>query len=104
MYNFKPTSFDKFFENAKFNEESNILCFFSFIQYTEELLSNLSTTIELQRKNIDEIKRRWLYKLEILVGNISERFSAFFEHMGYAGEIQLNKGGSNEDDFTNYGI
>jgi len=74
------------------------------VKYTEDQLSNLIVSLEHQRKNIDEIKERWLHKLELLVGNISERFSAFFEHMGYAGEVRLNKGGTNEDDFTNYGL
>jgi chromosome segregation ATPase len=67
-------------------------------------LSTFSADIERNRRNIDEIKARWLEKLEALVDNISERFSAYFEHMDYAGEIRLNKGNNNEDDFTNYGL
>ena len=66
-------------------------------------MSNYSVDIENNRRNIEEIKARWLEKLEGLVEDISERFSAYFEHMNYAGEIRLNKGNDNEDDFTNYG-
>ena len=76
---------------------------FILFKITEQQVSEYKASIEAQRQNIDEIRQRWLQKLESLVSNISERFSAFFEHMGYAGEIQLNKGNKNEDDFTNYG-
>ena len=73
------------------------------VRHTENQLSDFSANIERNRQNIDEIKARWLEKLEELVADISERFSAYFEHMDYAGEIRLNKGNNNEDDFTNYG-
>ena len=73
------------------------------VQITENQLSTFSENIERNRQNIDEIKARWLEKLEGLVEDISERFSAYFEHMNYAGEVRLNKGNNNEDDFTNYG-
>ena len=73
------------------------------VEITENQLSTFSADIERNRRNIDEIKARWLEKLEALVHDISERFSAYFEHMDYAGEIRLNKGNNNEDDFTNYG-
>ena len=66
-------------------------------------MATYSLNIENNRRIIDEIKARWLEKLEALVDDISERFSAYFEHMEYAGEIRLNKGNNNEDDFTNYG-
>ena len=66
-------------------------------------MANYSLDIENNRRIINEIKARWLEKLEGLVADISERFSAYFEHMEYAGEIRLNKGNNNEDDFTNYG-
>jgi len=74
------------------------------VQITENQLSTFSADIERNRQNIDEIKARWLEKLEGLVEDISERFSAYFEHMNYAGEVRLNKGNNNEDDFTNYGL
>ena len=73
------------------------------MQITEQQLTEYKASIEAHRQNIEEIRQRWMHKLESLVENISERFSAFFEHMGYAGEIHLNKGNKNEDDYTNYG-
>ena len=73
------------------------------VQITEETVARLKAEIEAQNQNIDQIRLRWLNKLESLVEDISERFSAFFEHMGYAGEIRLNKGAGNENDFANYG-
>jgi hypothetical protein len=46
---------------------------------------------------------RWLNRLESLIIQVNEKFQHFFGSMGFAGEVQLHRGNS-ENDFANYGI
>jgi len=54
-------------------------------------------------EQIEEVRRRWLARLQELVEAIAVRFSRYFEIMGYAGDVVLEKG-KHENDFKNYGI
>ncbi len=46
---------------------------------------------------------RWLNRLESLIIEVNEKFQHFFGSMGFAGEVHLHRGNS-ENDFANYGI
>lgn len=56
-----------------------------------------------QLKRIETVKTEWLGSLTNLVKEINDRFSHFFDLMGFAGEVNLHRG-SHENDFDNYGI
>ena len=73
------------------------------IEITETDVRKCTGDIEAFRHEIEEIRQRWVLKLENLVHDISDKFSTFFAHMGYAGQIVLDKG-QHDDDFSNYGI
>ena len=74
--------------------------FFDSIYFT----ANLEDQVLNNQHDTDVIRERWVSKLETLVANISSQFSSFFERMGFAGDVRLNKGNGNEDDFSNYGF
>jgi chromosome segregation ATPase len=69
----------------------------------EAQLEHWGVQVEQKQLDINTIRERWMVRLESLVGRISEKFSSFFDHMGFAGCVQLNKG-KHEDDFGNYGF
>jgi chromosome segregation ATPase len=73
------------------------------IEALEAELDHWEVQVEEKQLNINTIRERWIVRLEALVSRISEQFSTFFEHMGFAGCVQLNKG-KHEDDFGNYGF
>ena len=45
----------------------------TLMQITEQQLTEYKASIEAHRQNIEEIRQRWMHKLESLVENISER-------------------------------
>lgn len=73
------------------------------IDRLESELFQWESVVKQNREDINTIRERWLVKLEELVSRVSAQFSIFFEHMGFAGCVELNKG-QHEDDFTNYGF
>jgi chromosome segregation ATPase len=44
-----------------------------------------------------------MVRMESLMVQVNDKFRHFFASMGYAGEVQLHQG-SSENDFANYGI
>lgn len=72
----------------------------------EKLEANVE--IDLRKvQNTDErlatMENEWLEPLNYLIGQINERFSSAFEHMGCSGEVSLYKG-ENGNDYEKYGI
>ncbi|XP_058021578.1 structural maintenance of chromosomes protein 5 isoform X1 [Ahaetulla prasina] len=54
------------------------------------------------RRNISQVKERWLNPLKKMVDQINEKFSSFFSSMQCAGEIDLHA--ENEEEYDKYGI
>uniref|UniRef100_A0A670ZYQ5 Structural maintenance of chromosomes protein 5 n=1 Tax=Pseudonaja textilis TaxID=8673 RepID=A0A670ZYQ5_PSETE len=54
------------------------------------------------RKNISQVKERWLNPLKKMIDKINEKFSSFFSSMQCAGEIDLHA--ENEEEYDKYGI
>ncbi|CAB3225786.1 unnamed protein product [Arctia plantaginis] len=70
------------------------------LQTEVETSSDRNKLLETQMENI---KSRWLPPLEALLRDIDKSFGDMFAKVGCAGEIKLEKGGS-EEDFDKYGI
>lgn len=73
------------------------------IEVTASDVAKVTAAIENDKNRMQNIRSTWVVALETLIEEISDRFSHFFQHMGYAGVVRLDKG-QHEDDFTNYGI
>ena len=69
----------------------------------EQETERMRQDMEKRRENVDVVRNRWLGKLTKLIDEISEKFSDFFNNMGFAGMVQLGKG-EHINDFANYGI
>jgi len=78
------------------------------IENLENELADSEQSEKDAQDKMEEIADRWVSKLEALIGRISEQFSNFFNHMGFAGELKLDKGDEDENglnkDFKNFGI
>jgi len=65
--------------------------------------------LDKKKKNkieqLDQLRRGWIRGVEDLVTKVNDKFGEMMEKLGYAGEVQLQKG-LNEDplDIKNYGI
>eukprot|EP00095_Tigriopus_kingsejongensis_P003200 maker-scaffold50_size457468-snap-gene-0.19 protein:Tk03200 transcript:maker-scaffold50_size457468-snap-gene-0.19-mRNA-1 annotation:"structural maintenance of chromosomes protein 5-like" len=73
------------------------------VQDVEAELANFQKMTDEKRADIETTRQRWLADLLALVDRISQRFSHFFETMGFAGSVVLNRG-AHEHDYYNYGI
>ncbi|CAK1547618.1 unnamed protein product [Leptosia nina] len=62
--------------------------------------SNINKQLE-EKMNV--LKSKWLPSLEVLLRNIDKTFGAMFAKLGCAGEIKLDKTGS-DDDYDKYGL
>ncbi|XP_019410732.1 PREDICTED: structural maintenance of chromosomes protein 5 [Crocodylus porosus] len=80
-------------EYSKRTEEMQLL--------TEEL-EKKKEELNNYRQNISQVKERWLNPLKHLVEKINEKFSAFFNSMQCAGEVDLHT--ENEEEYDKYGI
>ncbi|XP_047036905.1 structural maintenance of chromosomes protein 5 [Helicoverpa zea] len=66
-------------------------------------VSNSSDTNKMLAKKMAAIQAKWLPPLENLLRDIGKSFADMFAKLGCAGEIKLEKGGSDED-YDQYGI
>ncbi|XP_070794733.1 structural maintenance of chromosomes protein 5 isoform X1 [Pituophis catenifer annectens] len=70
-------------------------------QMTAEL-EEKKKELDTYRRNISQVKERWLNPLKKMVDQINEKFSSFFSSMQCAGEIDLHA--ENEEEYDKYGI
>uniref|UniRef100_A0A8C6YF94 Structural maintenance of chromosomes protein 5 n=1 Tax=Naja naja TaxID=35670 RepID=A0A8C6YF94_NAJNA len=70
-------------------------------QMTAEL-EEKKMELDSYRKNISQVKERWLNPLKKMIEKINEKFSDFFSSMQCAGEIDLHA--ENEEEYDKYGI
>ncbi|XP_032068719.1 structural maintenance of chromosomes protein 5 isoform X1 [Thamnophis elegans] len=70
-------------------------------QMTAEL-EEKKKELDSYRRDISQVKERWLNPLKKMVDQINEKFSSFFSSMHCAGEIDLHK--ENEEEYDKYGI
>uniref|UniRef100_A0A8C5RV53 Structural maintenance of chromosomes protein 5 n=1 Tax=Laticauda laticaudata TaxID=8630 RepID=A0A8C5RV53_LATLA len=70
-------------------------------QMTAEL-EEKKKELDSYRKNISQVKERWLNPLKKMIDKINEKFSSFFSSMQCAGEIDLHA--ENEEEYDKYGI
>uniref|UniRef100_A0A2D4GUZ2 Structural maintenance of chromosomes protein 5 n=3 Tax=Micrurus corallinus TaxID=54390 RepID=A0A2D4GUZ2_MICCO len=70
-------------------------------QMTTEL-EEKKKELDSYRKNISQVKERWLNPLKKMIDQINEKFSSFFSSMQCAGEIDLHT--ENEEEYDKYGI
>ncbi|KAJ0171701.1 hypothetical protein K1T71_012464 [Dendrolimus kikuchii] len=73
------------------------------IELLRSQVSNSSSMNEVLEKKMEELRSQWLPPLESLLQKIDKGFGEMFAKMGCAGEIKLDKGGS-DDDYDKYGI
>uniref|UniRef100_A0A2A4IY75 Structural maintenance of chromosomes protein 5 n=1 Tax=Heliothis virescens TaxID=7102 RepID=A0A2A4IY75_HELVI len=66
-------------------------------------VSNSSDMNKILAKKMETIQSKWLPPLENLLRDIDKSFGDMFSKLGCAGEIKLEKGGSDED-YDKYGI
>ncbi|KAK9408195.1 structural maintenance of chromosomes protein 5 [Crotalus adamanteus] len=80
-------------------------------EYNKRVKEIAQMTIELEekkkeldsyRRNISQVKERWLNPLKQMIEQINEKFSSFFSSMQCAGEIDLHT--ENEEEYDKYGI
>ncbi|XP_053558489.1 structural maintenance of chromosomes protein 5 [Bombina bombina] len=72
------------------------------IQLLTEELNQKKSELEDYRKNISQVKEKWLNPLKQLVEKINEQFSSFFSSMQCVGEVDLHT--ENEEEYDKYGI
>nr|XP_008101503.1 PREDICTED: structural maintenance of chromosomes protein 5 isoform X2 [Anolis carolinensis] len=72
------------------------------IEHMTQQLEKDQKELENYRKNISQVKEKWLNPLKQLVDQINERFSSFFSSMQCAGEVDLHT--ENEEEYDKYGI
>lgn len=65
--------------------------------------SDLERNVTAKRDEINVVKERWLTRMGTLMTQVDDKFREFFAAMGYAGQVNLSRGNS-EDDFANYGV
>ncbi|XP_045610449.2 structural maintenance of chromosomes protein 5 isoform X1 [Procambarus clarkii] len=66
-------------------------------------LDEAQLTAENHQEELENIKTRWLPRVNEITEKISASFSSFMARMGCAGEVLLDKG-EKDDDFSKYGI
>ncbi|GJN87793.1 hypothetical protein Rhopal_000748-T1 [Rhodotorula paludigena] len=66
----------------------------------KEILDEAVGRLEESQTLIQQTEKKWLPKLERLVSEISEKFTASFDTLGLLGEVRLAK----EDDYEKWGI
>ncbi|MES1904915.1 MAG: Structural maintenance of chromosomes protein 5 [Paramarteilia canceri] len=88
---------------------SNEKIFVHYQQEKEELASiekrinSIEKEINEKKSSIESVKKNWLVKISEIISSVSQKYSKYLQHLGYAGEVLLDIP-SNQDDFANYGI
>uniref|UniRef100_A0A8B9CTA5 Structural maintenance of chromosomes protein 5 n=1 Tax=Anser brachyrhynchus TaxID=132585 RepID=A0A8B9CTA5_9AVES len=72
------------------------------IQQLKEDLEEKKKELDNYKRNISQIKERWLNPLKSLIEKINEKFSNFFSSMQCVGEVDLHV--ENEEEYDKYGI
>ncbi|XP_035414443.1 structural maintenance of chromosomes protein 5 isoform X2 [Cygnus atratus] len=72
------------------------------IQQLMEDLGEKKKELDNYKRNISQIKERWLNPLKSLIEKINEKFSNFFSSMQCVGEVDLHV--ENEEEYDKYGI
>ncbi|XP_018089931.1 structural maintenance of chromosomes protein 5 isoform X1 [Xenopus laevis] len=72
------------------------------IQEVTEELNRKKLELEDYRKNISQVKEKWLNPLKQLIEKINDQFSSFFSSMQCVGEVDLHT--EKEEEYDKYGI
>ncbi|NXJ63296.1 SMC5 protein, partial [Rostratula benghalensis] len=72
------------------------------IQQLTVYLEEKQNELDNYKRNISQVKERWLSPLKKLIEQINEKFSNFFSSMQCAGEVDLHV--ENEEEYDKYGI
>ncbi|NXL66902.1 SMC5 protein, partial [Chordeiles acutipennis] len=72
------------------------------IEQLTEYLEEKKNELDNYKKNISQVKERWLKPLKTLIEQINEKFSNFFSSMQCVGEVDLHV--ENEEEYDKYGI
>lgn len=69
----------------------------------EAEIADYQRMVQGKQQDMTETRTRWLAELMAMVNRISDRFSTYFESMGFAGVVELSQG-THENDYHNFGI
>lgn len=73
------------------------------IAVLQEQINQLEISLEVNKKEVDALREKWLNPLQALVNQINNSFSSHFQAMNCAGEVLLDAG-ENPLNYKDYGL